>query len=167
MNTHAVPSWVFPWNTRGGRFSQLFPARREDLYFHVALRVVGGGGTTAPVSRFPRRTGHAGPTLQLPPLGVECRPTTTKAALDLCPRLPPSALDGAGPFEDAPPYAPRRPCLAGPWSPRRGGDTHERNVLACYMRGTCSSWAAQSALYPLREDRTGLRPPLMGLSPPR
>ena len=51
MNTHAVPSGGFPWDTPGGRFGQFFPDRREDLYLLVALRVVGGGGTAAPVTR--------------------------------------------------------------------------------------------------------------------
>jgi len=43
MNTHAVPSGGFPWDTPGGHLGQFFPARREDLYLLVALRVVGGG----------------------------------------------------------------------------------------------------------------------------
>jgi len=159
MNTHAVPSGGFPWDTPGGRFGQFFPARREDLYLLVSLRVVGGGGTTAPVTRFPRSTCPLGPTLRPPPLGVECHPMTSTVALGLCPQLPPSAWDGASPLEDVPPYAPRRPCLTGPWSPRQGGDTHGRNVLACYMRGSCSFLDAQSALYPLGKDLPGLPPP--------
>jgi len=61
MNTHAVPSGGFPRDTPGGRFGQFFPARREDLYLLVALRFVGGGGTTAPVTRFPRRPCPPGP----------------------------------------------------------------------------------------------------------
>jgi len=69
MNTHAVPSGGFPWDTPGGRFGQFFPALWEDLYLLVSLRVVGGGGTTAPDTRFPRRTCYPGPTLRLPPLG--------------------------------------------------------------------------------------------------
>ena len=84
---------------------------------------------------------------------------TTTVALGLCPPLPPSAWDGADPLEDVPPYAPRRPCLTGPRSPRQGEDTHGRNDLACYMRGSCSSLAAQSALYPLGKDPPGLSPP--------
>jgi len=159
MNTHAVPSGDFPWDTPGGRFGQFFPARREDSYLLVALRVVGGGGTTTPVTRFPRRTCPPGPTLRLPPLGVECHPKTTKAALGLCSRLLLSALDGAGPLENFLPYALSRPCLTGPLSPRRGGDTHGRNVLACYMRGNYSSLVAESALYPEGNDLTGLPPP--------
>jgi len=84
---------------------------------------------------------------------------TTTVALGLCPLLPPSAWGGASPLEYVPPYAPRRPCLTGPWSQRQAGDTHGRNVLACFMRGNCSSLAAQSALYPLGKDLPGLPPP--------
>jgi len=159
MNTYAAPSGGFPWDTPGGRFGQFFPDRREDLYLLVALRVVRGGETTGPVTRFPRRTCPPGRTLQPPPLGVECHPMTTTAALGLCPPLSPSAWDGAGPLEDVLPYAPRRPCLTRPWSPRPGGDTHGRSVLACYMRGSCSSLAARSVLHILGKDPPGLPPP--------
>jgi len=85
MNTRSVPSGGFPWGTPGGRLGQIFPARRGDLYLLVALRVVGGGGSTAPFTRLPRRTCPPGPTLRLPPLGVECHLTTTTAALGLGP----------------------------------------------------------------------------------
>jgi len=155
MHTHAVPSGGFPWDTPGGRFGQFSPARLEDLYLLVSLRVVRRGGTTPPVTRFPRRTFPSRPALWLPPLGVECHPTTTTAVLGLCLRLLMSSWDSDGPLEDAPPYARRRVSSEWPWSPCRGGDTHGRSDLACYMRGNCSSMVAQSALYPFEKDPTG------------
>jgi len=167
MNTHTVPSGDFPWDTPGGRLGRFFPSHREDLYPLVALRVVGGGATIARATRFPKRTRPPGTTLRLPTLGVKCHPKTTKAAPGLCPRLPPSALDGSGPLEDVPPYAPREPCLEGPWALRPGGNTDGRNNLACYLRGNCRSLVAQSALEPLGKDLTERPPPWFGLSPPR
>jgi len=80
----------------------------------------------------------------------------TTAALGLCPRQPPSVLDGADPLEDVLPYAPHRLCSAGPWALLRGGDTHGRNLLDSYMQGNCSSSVGKSALLPLGvgPDRT-------------
>ena len=83
MKTHAAPSGGVPWDTFGGCLGQFFLARRDYLYILVALRGVGAGGTTAPVTHFPRKT-FPRPVLRLPPLGVECDPKTTRAALGLC-----------------------------------------------------------------------------------
>jgi len=144
----SVPDW-----TSSSRLSG------EDFYLLVSLRVVGGGGTTASVARFPRRTCPTRPNLPLLPMGVECLPKRTRAGLGSCIRLLRPAWDGDGLLEDAPPYVPCRPCSTGPWSPLQGGDTRGRNVLACYMRDSCSSSVAQSDLYRSGKDPAGLFPP--------